>query len=66
VSNLPVCNGNGNNRIQIRTRLMQLGSNCRGRVVRFMHGGQALLRFPNREAMLRLVVVMFRGQRHLL
>ena len=58
VSNLPVCNGNGNNRVQIRTRLMQLGYNCRGRVVRIMHDGRALLRFPNREAMLRSVVVI--------
>ena len=60
VSNLPVSNGNGNNRIQIRSRLMQLGNNCRGRVVRIMHDGRALLRFPNREAMLRSVIVILR------
>jgi len=58
VSNLPTLNGNGNNRVQIRARLMQLGSNCRGRVVRIMHDGRALIRFPNHEAMLRLVAVI--------
>jgi len=52
VSNLPT-----NNRVQIRSRLMQLGSNCRGRVVRIMRDGRALIRFPNREAMLRLVII---------
>ena len=56
VSNLPTFNGNGNSRIQIRARLMQLGSNCRGRVVRIMHDGRALLHFPNHEAMLRSVI----------
>ena len=66
VSNLPVCNGNGNNHIQIRARLMRLGNNCGGRVVRIMHDGRALVRFPNREAMLRSVIVIFRDRRHLL
>ena len=55
VSNLPVSNGNGNNRVQVRARLQQLGSNCRGRVVRIMHDGRALIRFPNHETMLRSV-----------
>ena len=39
--------------MQIRARLMQLGSNCRGRFVRMMRDGRAVIRFPNREAMLR-------------
>ena len=54
VSNLPAFNGN---RTQIRSRLMQLGNNCRGRVVRIMRDGRALLQFPTREAMLRLVAI---------
>jgi len=66
VSNLPVYNSNGNNHIQIRARLTRLGSNCRGRVVRITHDGRALLRFPNREAMLRSVGVMFRDWKYLL
>jgi len=41
--------------MQIRARLMQLGSNCRGRFVRMMRDGRALIRFPNHEAMLRSV-----------
>jgi len=62
VSNLPTLNGNGNNgRVQVRARLLQLGSNCRGRVVHIMHDGRALIRFPNREAMLRSVIVRSRG-----
>jgi len=58
VSNLPTLNGNGNSRVQIRARLTQLGSNCRGRVVRIMQDGRALIRFPNREAMLRSAVIV--------
>ena len=62
VSNLPTLNGNGNSRVQIRARLTQLGNNCRGRVVRIMHDGRALIRFPSHEAMLRLVVWTFVNQ----
>lgn len=58
VSNLPTQNGNGNTRVQIKARLTQLGNNCRGRVVRLMQDGRALIRFPNREAMLRSAIVI--------
>jgi len=60
VSNLPANNfsGNGNCRVLVKSRLNHLGNNCRGQVVRIMHDGRALMRFPNHEAMLRSVITV--------